>query len=263
MSKRKRLCILWVLVLTIPLVAKGSIQIVEEEQGWLGSNKSQVTTSHNGSTEIIFDATGLDKLVVAIGTESGFNNRQVTDIGVMFGEVPMTLAVSQNTWTNQSYDCGIAAIFYLDDPPPIATTFSVSVSTTGGGPNGGLVSIIGLTGADAGVGNTNGTSHTQDSAGEVSTTLTTAHDNALVIAAVQNSGRNNAAGTPTAVEPLNLIHNGFWGSQWGSVASAYQYVPARDTVIAPTFNTNAAGNIHVIATEFLPLPPSATVIVIL
>ncbi len=240
----------------------GAIEIVNPVRGFLGSNKAQVTTTHNGSIQVEYDATGIDKLVVAIGTESGFNNRAVTGIGVSFNGVAMNLAVLGNTHGNPSFDSGGAAIFYLDSPFQGAATFSVSVTTTGGAPNGGLVSIVGLSDTMPGVGNTNATWHGQTSAGNVSTSLTTSADSSLVIAAVQNSGTNNSAGTPNVVAPLTLIHHGFWGSQWGSLASGYQYVPGSETTITPTFSTNAGGNIQVVAAEFLAAPSRTTLITV-
>ncbi len=234
-----------------------TISIVNQVEGFLGSNKAQVTTAHNGTTQLNYDATGVDKLVVAIGTESGFNNNAVTSVNVQFNGVPMTLAVQENTHSG-GWDGGIAALFYLDNPFQGSGNFSVSATTTGGGLNGGHVSILGLADTLPGVGNTGASWHTQASAGNVSTSLTTSASNSLVIGMVENSGRNNGAGTPNTVAPLTLSNNGFWGSQWGSAASGYQYVAGSGTSVTPTFSTNAGGNIHVVAAEFLVVPESST-----
>jgi hypothetical protein len=230
--------------------ALADITIVNTSGGFLGSNKAQVTTTHNGATQVTYDATGVDKLVVTIGTESGFNNQQVTNIGVSFNGVAMTRAVFGNNRGVTTNDCGGAAIFYLDNPPAGEGLFSVSVATTGGGPNGGRVAIVGLAGTAEGAGNTSASWATQASAGNVSTSLTTSAPDSLVVAMVQNSGANNGAGTPNVIAPLTLVNNGSWGSQWGSAATGRQVVPAPGTTVSPTFSTNAAGNIQIIAAEF-------------
>ena len=245
------------IVLAMTVYADGAITVVNEVEGFLGSNKTQVTTAHNGATQVDYDSTGLDKLVVVIGTESGFNNQGVASVGVKFNNVDMVLAISENTIFDSNpplpgdFDGGYIGIFYLDDPFQGTANFAVSITTTGGGPNGGHVSILGLTGSADGVGNTNATWHTQTSAGNVDTSLTTSADNSVVIAGVENSGHNSGTGTPNAVGPLILSNNGFWGSQWGAAASGYQAVPSSGTNLTPTFSTNAGGNIHVAAAEFL------------
>jgi len=234
--------------------AQATITIVNNERGFLGTNKAQVTTAHNGTTEVFFDATGADKLVVAIASEPGFNNQAMTNMTLSFNGVPMERAVLGNTRGITTNDSGAVAIFYLDNPFQGAATFTFAATTTGGAPNGGLASIFALTGTAAGVGNTAASWATQTTAGAVSTSITTSAPDSWVLGAVQNSGTNNSAGTPTALSPLTPGHNGFWGSQWGSSASGYQAVAASGTTLTPTFNTNAGGNIQIIAVEFLAEP---------
>jgi len=242
--------------------ASAEVTIVNTSGGFLGSTKSQITTSHNGTEQVSYDATGVDKLVVTLGAESSFSNNQVTNLQVSFNGVPMTRAVFGNTRGSLTNDCGAAAIFYLDKPFQGSAAFSVTFAATNGAANGGRVAIVGLAGTEDGVGNTNASGATQASAGIVSTSLTTSAQNSLVIAMVQNSGTNNSAGTPTVVAPLSLINNGFWGSQWGSAASGHQFVPAPGTTVSPTFNTAAGGNIQILAAEFyapstdIPTKPS-------
>lgn len=238
------------------------ITIVNQAEGFLGSNKAQVTTTHNGTTQVSYDATGVDKLVVIYGGESGFGGHQVTGLTMSFNGVAMTLAAFDNTIVDSSpplpgdWDGGAVGLFYLDNPFQGAANFTASMTTSAGGANGGYISIIGLAGTADGVGNTNASWATQAAAGNVSTSLTTSANNALVIAGIENSGRNSGAGNPgpTAVAPLTLSNNGFWGTQWGSGASAYQFVPTSGTSLTPTFTTNAGGNIHVVAAEFIPVP---------
>ena len=225
------------------------ITIVSQAEGFLGSDKTKVTTTHNGATLLSYNASGVSKLVVAVGTESGFNNNTATVTGVKFNGVALTQAAQENARTNTSYDGGTAAIYYLDDPLQGSATFTVSATTSGGSLNGGWVSVIGLTGTSPGLGNTGTNWFTQATSGNVSTSLTTSAGKSLVVAAVENSGSQSSAGTPTVVAPLTLSNNGNWGSQWGSGASAYQFVPASGTTVTPTFNTAAGGNIHVVAVE--------------
>ncbi len=243
---------LFALAATLLASANAEITIVNPSGGFLGNNRAQVTTTHDGTMEVTYDATGVDKLVVSLGAESGFNNNQVTNLGVSFNGVAMTRAVFGNTRGLTTNDCGGAAIFYLDNPPEVVGTFSVTFASTGGGANGGRVAIVGLAGTEPGVGNTSASWATQETAGNVSTSLTTSAVNSMVIAMVQNSGTNNGAGTPNIVAPLTLINNGFWGSQWGSAATGYQALPAPGTTVTPTFSTNAGGNIQIIAAEFFP-----------
>ncbi|MFU8847565.1 MAG: PEP-CTERM sorting domain-containing protein [Opitutales bacterium] len=241
--------------------ANATISIVNSAGGFLGDNKAQVTTAHNGTEQINFDATGASKLVVTIASESGFSNRAVTGMTLSFNGEAMNLAVLGNTRGVETNDAGGVAIFYLDNPFQGAATFSVGITTTAGNPNGGFASIFGLAGTADGVGNTNASWVTQSTAGEVSTTLTTSAQNSWVLGAVQNSGTNNGAGTPSVVSPLTLGHNGFWGSQWGSAATGYQTVVEDGTAITPTFNTNAGANIQIIAAEFQAIPePSAALL---
>ncbi|PAW75205.1 MAG: hypothetical protein B9S38_02265 [Verrucomicrobiia bacterium Tous-C4TDCM] len=226
------------------------ITIISQAEGFLGSDKTKVTTTDSGATLLNYNAAGVDKLVVAVGTESGFNNNSATVTGVKFNGIALTQAAQENARTNTSYDGGTAAIFYLDNPFQGSATFTVSATTSGGGLNGGWVSIIGLSGISPGVGLAAASWFTQATAGNVSTSLTTSAGKSLVVAMVENSGRQSSAGTPTAVAPLTLSNNGNWGSQWGSGASGYQFVAASGTTVTPTFNTASGGNIHVVAAEF-------------
>ena len=235
------------------------ITIVSQAEGFLGSDKTKVATTDSGATLLSYNAAGVDKMVVAVGTEAGFNNNTATVTGVKFNGIALTQAAQDNARTNTSYDGGTAAIFYLDSPFQGSATFTVSATTSGGSPNGGFVSVIGLAGTTPGVGNTAASWFTQAATANVSTSLTTSAAKSLVVAMVENSGRQSAAGTPTAVAPLTLSNNGSWGSQWGSGGSGYQFVPTSGTTITPTFNTAAGGNIHVVAVEFKAsqIPPNA------
>jgi autotransporter-associated beta strand protein len=240
--------------------ANAQIAVVNQVEGFLGSTKTQVTTTHNGTTQVSYDATGIDKLVVVYASESGFNNQSVTSLSMSFNGVPMTLARFQQTFPSPiPNDNGAVAIFYLDDPFQGAATFTAGFAATSGGANGGHVSIIGLTGTADGVGAVAGTSHVDVVNGNnVGTSITTTAANSVVIAGIQVSGQNNVTGGfPTAVSPLTLSNNGGWGSSnaWAHAASGYQSVPAIGTTITPTFVSGTSKFVDVAAVEFTaPVP---------
>lgn len=242
--------------------ARAQITIVNQVEGWMGATKSNITTTEGGATLLSYDATGVDKLVFAIGSESGFNNQKITITGATFNGDALTQAVQNNfappaNVAPFSNDGGTAAIWYLDNPDQTTGTLTVSYTTTGGGPNGGLASIVGLSGTLPGVGNTGNSWTSQVSPGNVSTSLTTTADDSWVLALLENSGAQSGAGFPTALAPLTQIDNGEWGSQWGSYATGYQFVASSGTLANPTFLTNAGGSIHVVAAEFLAAPVAA------
>ena len=251
--------------LLCPLVALGMIQaasaqitIVNQVEGFLGNNKTQVTTTHNGTTQVSYDATGVDKLVVVYATESGFNTQSVTSLSMSFNGVPMTLARFQQSLPNPILnDNGAVAIFYLDDPFQGAANFTAGFAATSGGANGGHISIIGLAGTADGVGAVAGTSHVDVVSGNnVGTSITTTAPGSMVIAGIQVSGANNVSGgIPTAVSPLTLSNNGSWGSNWGHGASGHQTVAGGGTTITPTFVSGTSKYVDVAAVEFtVPVP---------
>jgi len=230
-------------VLTVALLASAA------NAATIGTVNPQLLS---GTSPGAYDATGADKLVVMIGTESGFNNNQVTSVTMNFNSVQMNLAVENTDWNGTS-DGGYAGIFYLDDPFQGSADITWSATTTGGTPNGALMTVIGLTNTlDGAVGDTG-------SALGDSTSLTTTTNDSLVLAAHNNAGNNNSAGTPTADSPLIQIHNGFWGSQWSSFASGQQQVASSGTALTPSFTSNAnGGNHHTVAAEFLAIPEPAS-----
>lgn len=201
-----------------------------------------------GTNPKSYDATGADKLVVLVGTESGFNNQQVTGVTMTFNGVTMDLAVENTAW-NGSSDGGYAGIFYLDNPFQGTANITFSATTTGGSPNGVLYTAIGLTGTVDGV-----VGDTGSVLGDSTSVTTTAADS-LVLAAHNNAGNNSSAGTPTAAGSLTPIHSGFWGSQWSSFGSGSQAAPGSGTVVDATFtSSNNGGNHHTVAAEFLAVP---------
>jgi hypothetical protein len=188
-----------------------------------------------------FDANGADKLVVVVSSEHGFNNGQGYVTQVLYNGTALTEAVQEDAGAGR----GTAAIFYLDNPGPIgAGTIEVEAS----GANGGGGAAYALSGTKPGVGVTNRI--TGDSVASLD--ITTAGDNSLVIAVIENSGNANAAGTPTTLAPLTQVSSGFWGSQWGGHASGYQQVSSPSTITASfSTNTGSGYSINIAAAEFL------------
>jgi hypothetical protein len=235
-------------------------------RGFLGSTKSQVTTVHNGTTEqqVSYNATGVDKLVVVYAAESGFNSHTVTNLTMSYNGVAMTQAIFQQAFPNPiANDNGAVAIFYLDNPFQGAANFTAGFTATGGGANGGFISIFGLAGTLAGVGAVAGTSHVDVvSTNQVGTSITTTGANSLVIAGIQVSGQNNVTGAiPTTVAPLALGNNASWGSNWAHAASGSQAVTDSGTTITPTFVSGTSKYVDVAAVEFLAIPePSAALL---
>jgi autotransporter-associated beta strand protein len=171
-----------------------------------------------------FDAASADKLVVIVGLENA-NNDHAAIAGVRYNGVQMLEAVQQTGGTTT----GAVGIFYLDNPGPVGSGITVS----GYNPNGGLGVAYSLSGTKPGFGAMNsrkGTAITQ-------VPLTTSAANSLVIAALENSGNTNSAGTPTASSPLTQSIGTSWGSQWGSLAVGHQQV-ATISAVTPTFSTN-------------------------
>lgn len=188
-----------------------------------------------------FDAAGADKLVVTLGTEHGFNNGDGYVFDVRYSGQIMTEVIQEDA----AGENGTAAIFYLDHPGPIGNgTIEVSASN----PNGGIGAAYALSGTAQGYGASN--SNTGNTVNSVS--LTTSGENSLLIAALENSGTPNTAGTPTANAPISQVASGFWGSQWGSHASGYLQV-STPSMVTPTFSTNTGVDysINVVAAEFL------------
>jgi hypothetical protein len=264
--KASKLCRLAAIVPALALAgalpASAAITLVGAPvEGFLGSTKTQVTTVHNGTTQISYDATGADKLVVVFATESGFNVQSATSMSMSYNGVAMTVGRFQQylpppALTN---DNGAVAIFYLDNPFQGAATFTAGSTFTGGGANGGHVTILGLAGTQDGIGAVAGTSTSaRTGSPNVSTTITTTGADSWVIAGIQNSGANNVTGSiPAAIAPLTLGHNGAWGSNWGHGASGYQEVAVSGTTITPEFSTGTGPYVDVAAVEFLAVPEPA------
>ena len=204
----------------------GSITVDDTQQFALQSGNGYKTVSGLGS----FTAAGSDKLVVVVSAENA-NNDHYAVFGVRYNGVQMIEAVQQTGVTSD----GAVAIYYLDNPGAIGSGISVS----GYNPNGGLGAAYALSGTRPGFGAFN----SRKGSSVNSVPLTTSADKSLVIAALNNAGNGNGAGTPTANSPLTQASSGFWGSQWGSHSSGYIQV-ATPSSVTPTFTTSTGGSYH-------------------
>ncbi|MEY3898348.1 MAG: hypothetical protein RLZZ214_3869 [Verrucomicrobiota bacterium] len=209
----------------------------------VASTKAFTVASGNGYKAVTnlgtFDASGADKLVVVVALENA-NNEPAMTFGVRYNGIQMIEAVQQSG----SNKAGSLAIYYLDNPGAVGTGITVS----GYNPNGGLGTAYALSGTQAGFGAFNSRTGTATN----SIPLTTSATNSLVIAALQNSGSPNSAGTPTANSPLTQTHSASWGSQWGSLASGHMQMASPGSV-TPTFTTSTGSSysINIAAVEFL------------
>ncbi|MEQ1850682.1 MAG: autotransporter-associated beta strand repeat-containing protein [Chthoniobacteraceae bacterium] len=203
-----------------------------------------------------FDAGTADKLVVVVSTEDKNNSGTGYVYDVRYNGKVMTEAIQEEAGSGN----GAAAIFYLDNPGPKGTgTIEVSAEL----PNGGMGAAYALSGTMAGFAVTN--SRTGTAANSVS--LTTAGQNSVVIAVLENSGNPNASGEPTvnaaAATPLTEVSSGSWGSGWGGHASGYRLVTT-PSAVTPAFTTNTgtvggAYSINIAAAEFPGNPPQPNV----
>ncbi|HCN78951.1 MAG TPA: hypothetical protein DIT13_17380, partial [Verrucomicrobiales bacterium] len=220
---------------TMPVSFANSITVEDTQQFAVASGNGYKTVTGLGT----FDAATADKLVVVVGMEHS-NNDPCSIYGVRYNGVQMIEAVHQ---TGGNAD-GAVGIYYLDNPGPVGTGITVS----GYNPNGGLGVAYALSGTAPGFGAFN----SRRGNATTSVPITTSAANSIVVAALQNSGNNNSAGTPTANAPLTQTVGASWGSQWGSLASGYQQV-ATISSITPAFTTSTGGSysLNVAAVEFL------------
>lgn len=192
-----------------------------------------------------FNASRADKLVVVISTEDANNNGIGFVHEVRYNGKIMTQAIQEEAGSGD----GTAAIFYLDNPGSIGSgTIQVSAEN----PNGGIGCAYALSNTMPGFGASN--SRTGTAANSVS--LTTAGDGSVVIAVLDNAGKPNTSGTPTASSPLIQASSGVWGTQWGGHASGYRSVES-PTAITTSFATSTGTDysINIAAVEFPANPP--------
>lgn len=224
-------------------ILPGSITVDAIEPFTVASGSGYKAVTNLGT----FNAAGADKLVVILAIENA-NNDPAMIFGVRYNGIQMIEAVQQ---TGGNKD-GTLAIYYLDNPGAVGTGITVS----GYNPNGGLGTAYALSGTQAGFGASNSRTGTTTT----SVPLTTSASNSLVIAALQNSGNPNSAGTPTASSPLTQTHSANWGSQWGSIATGHMQVAAPGAV-TPTFSTTTGSSytLNLAAVEFLAATSPTTV----
>jgi len=217
----------------------------------LGSAGAQVSIDHTLNATLAFgnpgaageqivasyDASGSDKLVVAISSEHAFGiGAGLTIDAVEYAGQSMIEAVEESTLP------GTTALYYLDAP---GGPGEIRVFT--GNKNGGLASIYALSGTAPGVAATS-----QSTTAFVG--ITTAAPGALVIAAILDGGQasnGNSAGAPAAAPPLTQVQSGTWGNAWGGHACGYQLVSTPGAV-TPTFITAGPVRLRTVAVALDP-----------
>ena len=195
-----------------------------------------------------FDAGSSDKLVVVISTEDANNAGTGFVYSVRYNGKVMIEAIQEDAGSGD----GTAAIFYLDYPGAIGGgTIQVSAEN----PNGGIGCAYALSNTMPGF----AVSNTNTGTAANSVALTTAGDRSVVIAVIDNAGKPNTSGTPTATttspSSLTQASSGSWGSQWGGHASGYRLVTS-PTAITPAFSTSIGTgySINIAAVEFPAQP---------
>lgn len=188
-----------------------------------------------------FDPGGSDKLVVVVAGENA-NNDHFAFSGVRYNGVQMIEVVQQTAGTAD----GAVAIYYLDNPGPIASGLFVS----GYNPNGGMGTAYALSGTRAG----HGAFNSKKGGFITGAPITTSANKSLVIAALENSN----GGTPTVVAPLISANSGSWGGNWGGHASGYVQVATPAAAAAAfTTATGSSYSINIASVEVLAAPLAA------
>ena len=230
---------------TFPAPAAAGVTVNSTQQFSLQSGSGLKSVTGLGT----FNAGTADKLVVVISTEDANNAGIGFVYDVRYNGKVMTEAIQEDAGAA----AGTAAIFYLDNPGAIGSgTIQVSAEN----PNGGIGCAYALSNTMPGFGASN--SRTGETASSMS--LTTAGDGSVVIAVLDNAGKPNSSGTPTATTTspslLTQASSGMWGSQWGGHASGYRLVTS-PTAITPAFTTLSGSgySINIAAVEFPAQPP--------
>lgn len=174
------------------------------------------------------DASGSDKMVVAVSTEHNFGGTsQPSEPVITFGDDPLTLVVSQTSETS-----GRVSIFYLDNPG----TGDLVYQETGGS-NGSAWTVLLLSNTLEGVGASSG------APGDTAN-ITVTSGGSFVLSALMTDGPT-VTGTPidrpTADEPQTEIAVEAWnpGREYGVQGTASQTGgPVGSTVTATWTNPN-------------------------
>ncbi len=212
------------------------------------------TITYNGSVSwtqktgvYTYDASGSNKLVVAVAGEHNFPNNITGDVtSITYNSQALVKAVdiAPNLATHGQTT---ADIWYLDNPGSYVGPGTIVVSFNG---TSWCATAMGLSGTAPGVGTTKSASAT------ASVALTTVGDNSMVITALGGGGLGNTASpAPPAVSPMTPINGIVFPSNYTALSTGYRSIVSPS---AQTFSfTTTKTDVVAIAAEFIAaqLPP--------
>lgn len=191
----------------------------------------------------VYDASGSDKLVVAVAGEHHFSGNTSGNVtGITYNGKTLTKVVEENPASSANQTT--ADIWYLDNPGAYVGTGTIVVSFNG---NNWVATAIGLSGTAPGFG---ATAHVT---GAAFVGLTTTAANSLVIAVLGSGGGGNTALLVDGNAPLTTIEK-HKISTYAGIATAYAAMPLPSAQIF-SFNTTAI-DVVTLAAEFLDAVPA-------
>ena len=231
---------------------------VEATAFWNSENDTSGTDSIVTNN---FDASGYDKLVVVVTGENGNPGNLTGNVSsVTYDGVSLTEVVDRNPIDNSgsptplgaTIDQNYNSIFYIDNPLTSTGLITVNCSSYAN------VTVFGLNGTAAGVGNTiigaqeDRSIDLMNSAGSI------------VIASLGMGGNGNTANVTSVntVDPTNFIEVSAQerGSNWSGHVTGYRIQGTAGTNSYEFTGGNIIGS-HVIAAEFSAIPePSAALL---
>ncbi len=190
-----------------------------------------ITSVESGS----FDANGVDKLVVSIGSEGLDNGAQSNDvISVTYGGAAMSMAIERYGNGNRGGE-----IWYLDN---VAVTGDF-VITYAGATSGLGFGAYALSGTAAGVGQTASTTATSESETNIADMEMTASAGDFIVAGLARNNFDNGGGIGVVAPLTELFYAS--GIDGASAASAYQEVTVTGPVNPQIFRlSNNVGALY-------------------
>jgi len=200
-----------------------------------------------------YDASGSDKLVVAVAGEHHFPNNPGGNVdGITYNGQTLIKAVERNPEVG---NLTAVDIWYLDNPASYAGAGTIVVSFNG---NSWCATAIGLSDTAEGVGET----AVASSSASLTSVIPTA--NSMVISALGTGGAGNTASpAPQAMSPMTVIDGVVYSGNYAGLSTGYQSI-ASPSVETFSFNT-AKTDVSTIAAVFpgvLKPPPAGTVIIL-
>lgn len=237
---RKLFSIILALTIGILFVGSASAAIVVDGTDFWNSTGAPVTGT--------FDASGSDKLVVVITGEHGFNNAAGNVNGATYDGESLIRAVDRNA-VEATVDTVYNEIWYLDNPALYHSAGEIVCDVV----NRGNVTVFGLSGTAAGVGNTAIGDYNSKSVA-----LTTSAGS-IVIASLGMGGDGNTADVQnvTPDSPLTFVSAQENGALWDGHVVAYADGVSAGTATYSFSGGNNTGT-HAIGAEFQVIPEPAS-----